>query len=687
MAGYNYETVSNDPKKREEILTFLSGLEQSMDTLKIETEKKPRFLEAIDDLRTTLDGKTITYEVTINDDKDTISYPCDFNRMVDYMRGRMVHLHRYCPEAFRQVMETVPNAQAFLEGVGMPEPGTAGYLFDTYSDDQVYTGGYKVGHKKELTDMTDCTVVAGAQAVMYATGGVENWRDVKVDENEVIALQQNLQIDMDGLSGFMGAVMKNPEYGGVNAAKALFGTDPKELMDEVDKVYFQRIAPSYMKSFREDHPKYLRAFENPQDDTIDSSIRSTVSNTGRLKNDLIRVQLPILIQSALADAEPSKFHRYLDVRKEELKFRPLYEDLVNKQPIKDTLELLAKGPEAVLNTIAPPAKSRIEALQSRLKKERDAAERLRLTAEIIANRELSGAQRGGKGLENRPGPDAVAARTAEIAAEMGKVYENDPRGMEQLTAQALSGHGGKMMEAYNKAAQPAREAAKPVTYLDYINKLDLEKASAQDVARLVAATGLYVTQEKGAQALADPAHIDKIAAAIAGEPAFRELMNDPKTVQNAKMGLGLPIIEQLQRKELLAEKVAREAAEKKAEALRKSDANAIEKNAKNPAAAAEGVGCLDYLRNMENPTAGNLKWIDEQMQAHPEARELARKIVEQRKLSINIPRTDVAGLDGKTQKLLKEQENKLQDLDRRKNPDLYPKQPEAKSKGSEIGGL
>ncbi|MBR1567094.1 MAG: hypothetical protein IJ649_10050, partial [Oscillospiraceae bacterium] len=125
-------------------------------------------------------------------------------------------------------------------------------------------------------------------------------------------------------------------------------------------------------------------------------------------------------------------------------------------------------------------------------------------------------------------------------------------------------------------------------------------------------------------------------------------------------------------------------AEKKAETLRESDTNMIEKNAKNPAAAAEGVGCLDYLRKMENPTAKNLAWIDEQMHAHPEAREMARKIVLERKLNIEIPRTDVAKMDPETRKLLKEQEKRTQDLDRRQNPELYPKQPEAKSKGPEL---
>lgn len=663
MAIYNYETVSKDPAKQQEILAFLSGFDLSIDTLPIAKEKKPQFLEASDDMRKTLlFGKPITNEVILNEDKDTVSYTCDFDKMVERMRCRMVNLHRWSPEAFQQVMETVPNAKAFLEGVGMPEPGTAGYLFDTYSDDQVYTGGYLDVHKKEFTDVTDITVVAGAQAVMEATGGVENWRDVKVNEDEVIALQQKLQVDMDGLHGYLGDVIMDPKWGGANAAKALFDTDPKLLMDEVDKLYFRNVAPSYLNRFGADFPKYLRALENPQDETIDSTIRSKVSNPERLKKELIDMQLPMLVQSALAAEEPPKFNRYLDVWKEEQKHHQLYKDLVNGQPIKDTLELLAKGPKKVFDTLLPPAKSRIEALQSKLKKERDPGEKLRLTAEIIANRELSGAQRGGKGLNNRPDPAAVAARATELAAEMSKVYENDPRAMEQLAAQATSGHGGKMMEAYNKAAQQTREAAKPVTYIDYINKLDLETASIQDVARLVAATSLLITQEKGAQAIADPSQIDKMADTISKESSFRELMKDPKTLQNAKMGLGLPIIEQLDKKR--HKKIEERDAQPELDAQAKLDAERLAKDAQDPTRAEKNQKFLSWLDKQVNIDTKRRANAEEYALDHPAVREEARRIAEKHGYTLDIPVT-------------KQQPEKQQ-------PEKQ--QPQAQNKGPEMNG-
>ena len=36
---------------------------------------------------------------------------------------------------------------------------------------------------------------------------------------------------------------------------------------------------------------------------------------------------------------------------------------------------------------------------------------------------------------------------------------------------------------------------------------------------------------------------------MAKQPAFQELMKDPATLQNAKMGLGVPIFEQLREKQ------------------------------------------------------------------------------------------------------------------------------------------
>ena len=127
------------------------------------------------------------------------------------------------------------------------------------------------------------------------------------------------------------------------------------------------------------------------------------------------------------------------------------------------------------------------------------------------------------------------------------------------------------------------------------------------------------------------------------------------------------------------------AREKRAAEQVMSDQNAIANNDKRVDAIAEVHACVDFLRNVRGePSAKNRMWIKEQMLAHPEAREMARKVVEERGLNIEIPQTAVDKLDAKSQALLKDQESKLQAFDRRKHPDLYPEQQKEQSKGPEM---
>ena len=162
---------------------------------------------------------------------------------------------------------------------------------------------------------------------------------------------------------------------------------------------------------------------------------------------------------------------------------------------------------------------------------------------------------------------AVENAVRKFVANLDKIPEGLPKGVQpsakeriqalQQKPEAKKKKAPESGDAFNKAAQPAREAArkaeKPVSYLDYINKLNLENPTSQDVAKLVAATSLLITQEEGAQAIANPKEIDKIAAAIDNEPAFQNMMKDQQVIQNAKMGLGLPLMEQLNAKKKAAE--------------------------------------------------------------------------------------------------------------------------------------
>ena len=152
-------------------------------------------------------------------------------------------------------------------------------------------------------------------------------------------------------------------------------------------------------------------------------------------------------------------------------------------------------------------------------------------------------------------------------------------------------------------------------------------------------------------------------------------------------------------RELLADAKAREAAEQRAredELQAESDREMIERNNNNSAARADSLGLLNYLRDMVNPTEKNRKWVKEQLLAHPEAREAARRIVQARnadavskgksRWEIEIPTTPLDKMDENTKRMLSEQEKALEQLDRAKHPELYPeqqvKQPE-QAKGPE----
>ena len=581
MAGYTYETISKDPKKQEELLSFLDQFEKILTIdnskmkkeevingdmnkvgLAMESEAKPRFLEVISDMRETMTGKTVEHELNLNDN-GTTTFTCDFNRIVDYMRGRMVSMDFYYPDKFDKI-KTIPGADAFLKGIGMPERGTVGYYFDTYSDNQVFSGGYKGFHKRETSELGEGEFYGGAFAALEMSGGAENWRDVKVDEEKMANAQSEYKTHVDTFGADLVSMISDPEAGGMDLAPLLFAADPKALTGKINEVYFSKVASSNLKKAKDHFNRDLRDFNAGDELTV-----KKITKDKLYRDSMLELKMPNIIQSTLATSKPPKFNNYIDVMKEERKYRHLYKRFLQGRPMQETVEFLAKDPSKLLDTIAPPAKSRIEMLQGQIKKERDAAKKMRLAAEIIANRELAGAQLGGKGLENRPDPDQVEKRAAELAAEMAKVRESNPKAMDKLLAQATSGHGGKMLEAYNKTAQPTREAAKPITYLDYINKLNLETPTEKEVSRLAAATMLFVQEKDGAQALTQRERIEKLADTIAKSPAFEKLMQDPNTLQNAKVGFGLRITEQLRK-----ETESLEAAKKQDEAKRKAEAAA-----------------------------------------------------------------------------------------------------------------
>ena len=673
MAGYQFDTLSQ--KQRQDILNFCAGFEKFMadrpikkdrDGNLIETETTkgmPRevvdygwrtFQEVVGEMRATLDGgrqehNLIAFSDQTESERVLISFHRDFDEMVSVMRGRLVSLCDFGPELFEQLKSSIPEAEDFLNGIEMPEPGTAGYQFDHLRDYVTYISGDYSDEGPQISKMDEIGLqrfAATAIVLDEVTKGAKDWRKVKINAEEVLERTNEVFENLACNASFNDMVCHVTE-GASEVIPTLYKEDIKDIKEELDERYCTQLLPAFVKKMNKRYSEQLKTLGDANEFRKDE------------KEKLSKSFMQDMTMAGIAESNPKKFNNYQAIEKEERKYRRVYESFVNSKPAREVAKLFTGKPGKVLEAVqeyAPPAKTRIEELQSKLKKEKDPTAKMRLTAEIIANRELAGAQLGGKGLENRPDPVAVAARTEELAAEMSKVRESDPEAMDKVVAQATRGHGGKMMEAYNTAAQPTREAAekaareaaekaaheeaekaareaaektareeaekaareaeKPVSYLDYINKLNLENPTSQDVAKLVAATGLLITQKEGAQAIADPKEIDKIAAAIDNEPAFQNMMKDQQVIQNAKMGLGLPLMEQLNAKKKAAEM------EKKTDETEKKTDEAEKKTAETEKKADE----TEKTEATKKPDEATLKAQREKKQAEHDAAQIEKDV-------------------------------------------------------------
>ena len=598
MPGYDYESVRKDPAKQQEILNFCKAFRQFLkdnDESKQENgfsiQDKEPFWEVLEDLEKTMRGETVEREITFDKNKNVGPIILDFDMMLDFMRGRLVQLDNGAPEMFQKMKKSIPGADRFLEQIGMPERGTAGYVFDRSRDFLMYTALYHgKGQQRQMDGQAGQIHIATAYALREATKGAKDWRKVPVTDEYMDQRRVEIDHDLDG-TGTLSDILTQMGKGAGTLCAPLICAEPEDLTDTINERYCSEILPGAVEDVQQDYAKYLG--------------KADVELNG---NNVVEIAMPTMIKAGLAASDPKKYKTFQDLDKEERKYRQLYESFYQNTTDKDLTKLLMGDPARVLKAVreyAPPAKDRIEELQKALKTEKDMAKKLRITAEIMANRELADVKRGGKGLENRPDPAAVAERAEELAAEMVKVCKKKPKTMNQLIAQATSGHGGKMMEAYEKAAQ----AAKPITYLDYINKLDLEKPTYMDVAKLVAATAMYIEEPDGARAMTSTEQVDRIAERIYNAPEFHEVMRDPNVLRNAKMGLGLPIAEQLRKKQ--EEERDRKQAER--------DQETIEDNSQN----------LEWRKNMDAAFLAQLKHQAEYRQFNDERLQSAQKYLEQ----------------------------------------------------------
>ena len=609
MAKYTWESIRKDEQKRNELYAVIQAISQGLELQKGEIDpihddsgyqiasgRAPRARGILRRMKALSD----------NGEKNP-----DFEDCMGNLSSLLSGVKQLQPEKYQKLTE-IEGFQDLRESCDamMPTKNTIGAMA---LQEREYI------HYAKPTDAFGGPMklmsLGGFLTISELTEGAEDWRSVPVSEEEYLE--------------------KKAEY---SSMFAQYGTD-FNLLDDIEFIKslsapgkvtsvpqkcYQLFYDNFQRA-RETFPEENRlAALNKHEDTRKPAFTHFMTMRaleGEVKPDgnIKAVKDSMLKYEAAFDEIGLDFmasmpHEKLDA----LLARDSSDKTVEKE-VRKFVANLDKIPKGLPKDVQPSAKERIEALQQKLKAEKDMAAKMRLTAEIIATREMAGAQRGGKGLENHPDPAAVEARTAKLAAEMSEVRKSDPEAMDKVIAQATSGHGGKMMEAYNKAAREAAE--KPVSYLDYINKLDLENPTSQDVAKLVAATGLFYRQIKGAQAIANPAKIDEIAATINEEPAFQSMMKDPKVIQNAKMGLGLPVMEQL--------KVTREAVK---------DAAQIENDMKNPERRlASDKAFFDSLReygSKDKPFNDVRRWrVQNYLNTYPSCRAEAMEIIAENKLT------------------------------------------------------
>ena len=450
MARYDYKTLARDPAKQQEVLRFCDAFEQFMADNSFPADEREKYQEVFGDLRETAQGNTVGHNVLL-DQKETIAPLLnDFDNMVDFVRGRMVHLDSANHDLFERMKQSVPGAEQFLQGIEMPERGTAGYNFDQSRDFLMFSGTYSAPHERSMDGQTAQMHIATAFALREATQGARDWRKVKIDGEKLAQRRTEIDHSIDHGSGALGELLGNSEKGAMDLYPPLYCAEPSDLVDTINERYCSDILPASVREVQ--------------------GIGATMRDMRREEineGNLVEIALPTMVSAAIAASDPRKYKTFQSVEQQERKYRHLYEGFAKGKSAQELHALLTGDGAQTLSAIhayAPPAKERIEALQQKLKTSRDAAEKQRLTAEIIANRELVGAKRGGAGLDGRPDPKAVEARTAELAAEMSKVYANDPRGLNKLISQATSGHGGKMLDNYNQAAQPERAAQREAAW-------------------------------------------------------------------------------------------------------------------------------------------------------------------------------------------------------------------------------
>ena len=197
---------------------------------------------------------------------------------------------------------------------------------------------------------------------------------------------------------------------------------------------------------------------------------------------------------------------------------------------------LDRLPAALDRDLCPTAKEQIEASQERLKQAKDAEEKRRCLARIIAARQAVGAKRGNMfGGDKKLNDSLDPAAYNRQAEEAGFLLPHLPEeALDRMCEKALSGHGGEMLELYRRELGREREEN------TYRRQLEEMKKNYRDPEgpRMDVATAMVLCQLTPGMGdrNVDWVKVEKTAEILRKTDGYAAFAADPRTAELLREG-------------------------------------------------------------------------------------------------------------------------------------------------------
>ena len=401
-----------------------------------------------------------------------------FNEGMEMLGDRIGYIKEEYKDKYGSI-QNISGFQAMEDRLNLPQPGTAAFLAEAYRSvlaDEQYVGN----QAPELT--------MGSLALLYdRVKDAEDWRSVRISADEICNMKERTGPAIDLLTELVNhseitmfndlspknviAMIQN-QKNGKETGNLLYGAYVKgapkrleqRLKNGVDaitpKPYEPKegLSPEEQAKRREDRVKKNKKYADKKAMEL---IADLLSCRAVMQFDPNDKEKSVLEAAGIGEKTD----------KTVMKYAP---EFIESMPRKDLVKLIQKGmdgsaleaafrqhiaqldalPEGLPDTLRPTAKERIEALQRKIKSKETSAEQKRWFAnEIIATREAVNAQRGGAGLDSKV-PDGIGELTETVEKNMQLIFRGTSHPEKEyskyILSAATSGHGGKMMETYQK---------------------------------------------------------------------------------------------------------------------------------------------------------------------------------------------------------------------------------------------